>query len=162
RLKLFLVSVGLILLTVAAFDLWMSREIADYVTTSLRDDLYVRANVVAHEAASIDADPDDLAKWDAHADALAKTLDARVTCIALHGKVLGASEVDLAALPHVESHIDRPEVQLALATGRGSSERVSATVDKRLLYVGVPYLRDGKTAGVARVARPLAAVDAAV
>jgi two-component system phosphate regulon sensor histidine kinase PhoR len=162
RLKLFLVSVGLILLTVAAFDLWMSREIAEYVTTTIRDDLYVRANVVAREAGELDADADDLAKWDAHADALGKTLEARVTFVRLDGKVLGDSEVDLAALPRVESHVDRPEVVLALATGRGASERVSTTIDKRLLYVGVPYMRDGKTAGVARVARPLSAVDAAV
>ncbi|HEY8076531.1 MAG TPA: HAMP domain-containing protein, partial [Labilithrix sp.] len=162
RLKLFVVSVGLIFLTVAAFDLWMSRAIEQYVTASIRDDLLVRAAVVARESEASEASLDDLAAWDARADDLGHTLQARVTIVRLDGKVVGDSDVDLAALEKVENHADRPEVRSALATGRGASERLSATVNERLLYVGVPFQRDGKVAGVARVARTLASVDIAV
>lgn len=156
-----MLSVGLILVTVASFDVWMSRAIAQYVTVNIRDDLYVRAAVAAREASQLHAPFGDVAAWDGRADELAKTLAARVTFIAPDGSVMGDSVVDRDGLAKMENHRDRPEVVEALRTGRGSDERVSATLQIRWMYVAVPF-ESATAAAIARVARPLAEVDAAV
>ena len=57
----------------------------------------------------------------------------------------------LAAL---ENHSSRPEVAQAIAYGRGSDIRRSATVGDDLLYVAVAIRRGGRLLGVSRVARP--------
>ncbi|HZC82125.1 MAG TPA: hypothetical protein VE222_10530, partial [Nitrospiraceae bacterium] len=45
---------------------------------------------------------------------------ARVTVIALDGQVLADSAVSDSNLPTVENHLARPEIQQAIATGRGT------------------------------------------
>ena len=105
---------------------------------------------------------DALARRDAAAvDALAKRLGAssgtRITIIARDGTVLGESDEDPRGM---ENHASRPEVAAALASRQGRAIRASATVGRDLLYVAVP-VRDGTAiTGVARVALPLAQLDA--
>jgi two-component system phosphate regulon sensor histidine kinase PhoR len=152
--KLFLASIALIAVSMIAADLWLGRETDAYVTDQVRADLVVRARAAAREAARCDDFPD----CDAIADAVGKTLEARVTFIRSDGVVLGDSEVATDALSGLENHASRPEVADALAGNVGTNARLSATVNERLLYVAVPS--KGAVA-VARVAKPLSAVEAA-
>src|SRR5207237_7639540 len=83
---------------------------------------------------------------------------ARVTLVALDGLVLGDSEVEVAELPRLENHRDRPEIRAALAGGIGRDLRTSASVGAPLLYTALP-VRDGpRTVGVLRLALPLSVV----
>ena len=83
---------------------------------------------------------------------------ARVTLIALDGRVLG----DSAELPELmENHADRPEVIQAFAGRRGVSLRQSATLGYEMLYVAVPMMVDTAPFGIARASLPLRAVDQA-
>src|SRR5467141_875230 len=78
--------------------------------------------------------------------------------VALDGLVLGDSEVEVAELPRLENHRDRPEVRAALAGGIGRDLRTSASVGAPLLYTALP-VRDGpRTVGVLRLALPLSVV----
>lgn len=162
RLKLFIVSMGLIAVTVTAMDLWISDAIAAYVTASVRRDLTGQATAIAHEAGVVPLGLDDVAGWDATADELGRSLDVRVTFVRADGLVLGDSDVDVPMIARLENHGDRPEVAEALASRAGTSERLSGTVRERLLYIGVAFERDGRRVGVVRVARRLRDVDAAV
>ncbi|HEX8795903.1 MAG TPA: ATP-binding protein [Polyangiaceae bacterium] len=164
RAKFFLVSIGLIATCTAAADAYLTPRLADQVTEAIRADLFVRARLAARDAAVL-AEPltlERVSSWDALADQLGSTARARVTLIRRDGVVLGDSEVALAGLARLENHAARPEVAQALATGEGSAERTSATLLDRMSYVAVAFRRDGEVAGVARVAEPLRAVDAAV
>jgi two-component system, OmpR family, phosphate regulon sensor histidine kinase PhoR len=62
---------------------------------------------------------------------------ARVTVIALDGRVLADSAVSDSELPTVENHRTRPEIQQAVATGRGTDLRTSHTTGERTLYVAI-------------------------
>ena len=96
---------------------------------------------------------DFLAKnWSEH-------LDARVTLISFDGTVLGESHEDPEQM---ENHLTRIEVQQALADGRGMSIRFSRTVGYEMMYVAVPVIVAGREIGFARVALPLAQIDANV
>jgi two-component system phosphate regulon sensor histidine kinase PhoR len=162
RAKLFLASIALIALSFAAADAYLSRAIDSRMTEAVRADLCVRAALIAHDAAGRSDSLDDLAAWDGFADTLGHTSAARVTIIRKDGVVIGDSEVEMDGLKKLDNHATRPEVVAALADGQGSSNRMSATVQKRMMYAAVPIQRDGAVIGVARVARPLRVVDEAV
>lgn len=94
---------------------------------------------------------------DALADSLGAASGLRVTFIGPDGAVIGDSEVDADALPGVENHADRPEVQAALRGGVGNASRASETVSRVLVYAAVPH-----SGGVVRLARPLDDVRMAI
>jgi two-component system phosphate regulon sensor histidine kinase PhoR len=62
---------------------------------------------------------------------------ARVTVIAPDGRVLADSAVSDSNLATVENHQTRPEIQQAIATGRGMDLHTSHTTGERTLYLAV-------------------------
>ncbi len=83
--------------------------------------------------------------------------DTRITIIAPDGTVLGDSEADPATM---ENHLDRPEVQEAIRSGQGKSDRRSDTLGIDFTYVATAITVDDGMVGIVRVARPTAAVNA--
>jgi len=76
----------------------------------------------------------------------------RITVIGLDGEVLGDSELEAEDM---ENHIDRPEVQQALAEGFGKSTRKSNSLGTNLLYVALPFTNDKDIIGILRISIPL-------
>ncbi len=62
---------------------------------------------------------------------------ARVTVIDPDGRVLADSAVSDSNLATVENHRTRPEIQQAIATGRGTDLHTSHTTGERTLYLAV-------------------------
>ena len=162
RSKLFLVSLGLIVVSVAVANAYLTRALDTDMTERIRQELLVRLRLIERDAATSTAALDDMARWDELADDLGHRAQARVTVIRKDGLVLGDSDVDMPDLASVDNHARRPEVIEALARGEGSSTRFSDTVRRRMVYVALPFRRDGAVVGFARVARPLTEVDTAI
>ena len=165
RAKLFLLSLALIAICFAGADVYLTRAIGTRVTDAIRNDLFVRAALVARDASTYGAALDDLDAWDKLADSIGKSVDGRVTLVRADGVVIGDSDVDGAdALRKLENHATRPEISAALTEGRGDSARMSSTVQQNLMYVAVPFstAKSDGIAGVARIAKPLRAVDEAI
>ena len=163
RLKLFFASFAVIATSVTIGDAYLAHAIDRYLTANIEHDLFVRAKLVALEASDLALPEGDVEAWDRLADHVGSAADGRVTLVAGDGRVLGDSEVDLAKIPTLENHASRDEIASALANGRGSSTRLSATVRERMMYAAVPFVAsDGRVRGVARVAKPLRMVDDAI
>jgi two-component system phosphate regulon sensor histidine kinase PhoR len=162
RLKLFLVSLALIAISFAAADTYLTRGVDRQLTANVQDDLFVRAALVAREAATLGVPLDDVDAWDALADRIGEAANARVTLIRRDGTVIGDSELDASAVRAVENHAARPEIMAALSVGRGASTRFSSTLQQRMMYVAVPFEQGGRVVGVTRVAEPLRVVDATI
>ncbi|HRZ87384.1 MAG TPA: ATP-binding protein, partial [bacterium] len=97
------------------------------------------------------------AQADLLADTIGKDLQVRTTIIATDGAVVGDSELDTAQLAKAENHLERPEVQSALKTGFGRSERYSRTLKKQMLYMALPLAAEsGSSRWIVRVAVPVA------
>ena len=152
--RFFLVTGALVLITVA--------------TLTVAADGLVRRQLVAQEEAALEREarlvanevPADSTEWSPAAHRLGGIIGRRVTLIDPSGRVRGDAEFPPEALPHLQNHLSRPEVQQALAEGRGSYERLSASTNERQLYVAV---RGGpRGIAVVRVSTPLAALDSAV
>ena len=77
--------------------------------------------------------------------------DVRVTLIESDGQVLFDSDVDAGGM---ENHLEREEVQQALANGEGSSVRHSDTLSRNTYYYAVK-LKDGNLLRVSRDALSL-------
>jgi signal transduction histidine kinase len=104
--------------------------------------------------------PADTVRWADVARSLGTRLGHRVTLIDAKGTVRGDTEFDRGSLGGLENHLLRPEVQEALALGRGRATRLSASTNERRLYVAV---RGGPPGlAVVRTSTTLAAVDAQV
>jgi two-component system phosphate regulon sensor histidine kinase PhoR len=85
---------------------------------------------------------------------------SRFTIVSPDGRVLADSAVSGDALGKLEDHLHRPEIEQAIASGRGTSIRRSSTVGDDLVYAAVPIRgNDGRTLGFSRVARPLRGVE---
>jgi two-component system phosphate regulon sensor histidine kinase PhoR len=88
------------------------------------------------------------------AETVGSTIKERLTLIAPDGRVDGDSEVNGAELGELQNHLDRPEVQAALASGTGIAMRYSETLKTEMLYVAMTY-GNGRTDGIIRLAMPL-------
>jgi two-component system phosphate regulon sensor histidine kinase PhoR len=162
RTKLFLMLLGSMLAAVIVVDVYLTNALDRQLTDRIRDDLLVRAALVAEKARSSPAALNDHVTWDAIADEFGALSRTRVTLIGKDGRVLGDSEVASSALDVLENHATRPEVLGALAEGQGWSVRYSTTVRQRMMYVAVPFQREQVVLGVARIAMPLTDVDRAI
>jgi two-component system, OmpR family, phosphate regulon sensor histidine kinase PhoR len=162
RAKLFLISLGLIVVSVVIGYAYSSRELERRMTDEIETDLRVRARLVADRARTTAIPFADHTRWSEIASELGGRSDARVTLIEKDGRVIADSDVPDARLSSVENHHERPEVKAALHGQPGRDVRMSATIGRRMLYVAEPIVLDGNVIGAARVAMPLARLDAAV
>lgn len=161
RSKLFAASIGLILASVFVFYAYTRARLERELIQTIQDDLEIRANLVSLRAQStgFGMRRENVAAWDRLADELGDGANARVTFVGKDGEVLGDSNVPLEELHSVENHGRRPEIVSALSTDAGTSSRLSATVNKRMLYVAVPLREGGAVVGVTRVAVPLTHIE---
>jgi two-component system phosphate regulon sensor histidine kinase PhoR len=149
----------LILILAGATWLFGTRYVRSVYLNQLEERMASEARLLAdHLRAGITAGvlESDL---DAEADRLAALLDARVTVVTASGLVLSDSD---RAVDELGSHFARPEIQEALAHGRGRSMRFSNTLGEELLYVAVAVPDGDARVGVVRLARPLSEVSAEV
>ena len=65
------------------------------------------------------------------------------------------SEADARTM---ENHLNRPEIQQALAQGQGKATRFSATLQENMLYVALPVKEKNEIIGYIRLAHPLGKV----
>jgi two-component system phosphate regulon sensor histidine kinase PhoR len=121
--------------------------------------MYAQADLVARLVLLPDGTPKPAAEIAAICHAVHVDEGVRVTVLSPTGDVLAESDTDRATM---QSHADRREFVDALHTGRGWSERYSATLHSRLLYAARAIRHEGRLVAVVRVAAPLAAVRDAV
>lgn len=163
RTRLFLASVALLAVFGLVSGWWLHQELRPLLEAREADAQVRSARLVRVQLEGARV-PADAARVDAIADEVAEALDSRVTIVHADGRVLGDSEVSVAALGGMEEHASRPEVAAVLAADGPPSahdRRRSVTVGQDLFYTAVPFEADGWR-GAVRVARPTAETDAAI
>ena len=86
------------------------------------------------------------------------TEDLRITLVEPDGDILYESEADSQIMAN---HLDRPEIQMALAAGQGSSHRTSETLDREDYYYA-QRLHDGSVLRVSCSASSILKIYGAV
>lgn len=159
---------ALVLLTAGLLAFLVGGEFEAREEEALRSRLAEQARAVAYNAAPLFTAKAPVTATNSLAHNLSTLFGTRVTLIKPDGTVVGDSEEDPARMAN---HAGRPEVAQVLANPSsspastvGSNSRMSATVQRRLLYVAVGVRDPSLTAriiGVARVAYPITAVEQA-
>ena len=148
-----------ILLAMVVLAVGLSAMVRRTYLAHLEEQLTVEARLIGDALTTTMASGPPDGFLDAEAHRYATLLDARITLIGPDGTVWGESHEDRTQM---ENHLDRPEVQQALAKGRGTAIRFSHTVGYEMMYVAVPVEAEGRVVGIARVALPLRQVQANV
>jgi two-component system phosphate regulon sensor histidine kinase PhoR len=159
RRKLLLATVALVAVALILVDVFLGRALERDLLARIEADLDVRLALVERLLEAQPPSSGDLAVWDKVADQAGRAAAVRVTFVALDGRVLGDSQVDLADLPRLENHGHREEVVAAFARGRGSARRRSSTVDRWMIYAA---RRSEPLGVVVRLALPLIELDEAL
>jgi len=152
--RIFILYAGLILVAFLFVELSITSAIREHYLAGLRQNLSVQASLIA-DSISFDTRRaiDDLCKK------MKDKTGARVTVIALDGRVIGDSDSDSSVM---ENHAHRPEIQQAALNGTGTFIRYSDTLKQDFLYDAF-RVSSGKTPlGYIRLSVPLQDVDHAV
>jgi len=152
--RIFVLYAAVLIVALLFVELSLTSAIREQNLAGLRHNLVVQASLIA-DRVSFDSrkDLDDLCRA-----AKGKT-GARVTVVALDGRVIGDSDASSA---HMENHAHRTEIQQASFSGTGMSVRSSDTLKQDLLYVAYQSQRGGRPEGYVRLSIPLPDVDHAV
>ena len=151
--------VVLILVATVGVTVYISDQVREVRLADLESQLLAEARLLAGSVAPLLREGTSPETLDELVQDWAAPLEARVTIIGADGIVLGESHEDRLQM---DNHLSRPEVQLALRSGQGSSMRYSATMGYEMMYAAVPIPANEGELGVMRVALPLGEIQANV
>ena len=136
RTKILLASFGVAALSLLVAALLVSWSLRRQMLQRIERNLVTEARLVSELLE--DRSPTATLNLDEEADALGRSIEARVTLLGSDGRVLGDSKVDATDIPALENHLTRPEVMEARRSGLGIARRYSTTTNAETLYVAVP------------------------
>lgn len=151
----FLTVTVLALVLVLALGSSIMRE---FYLEQVAGDLNARASLLLREIQR----PLATGEWntiDAICKAQGEISGTRFTVILPDGKVVGDSHEEPARM---ENHLDRPEIQKALAGQEGHKIGYSPTLKQDFIYLAVPVTREGKTQAAVRSSLSLSLINKAV
>ena len=143
------------ILSLVAVTWFASSTIRTFFLQQTADDLEVRALLFENQIREIiitlnEDSVDRLCKINGQSSS------TRITVILASGKVIGDSDKDPSEM---DNHADRPEFKGALKQDVGMSTRFSRTLEKDLMYVGIPVVKDGQIVAVIRTSVPVTSID---
>jgi two-component system phosphate regulon sensor histidine kinase PhoR len=166
QLKIMGVLAALVVVVVVASGFFAERGLRVRTTSSIKGELERQARLVGQRVATPDGAVAAALDLQAIAEQSATATSARVTLIALSGRVLADSEVPAGVVSELANHADRPEVARALHSGSGFAQRRSDTLKRSLLYAAIRLENaaehDADRVRVVRLAVDLEQLDAAV
>jgi two-component system phosphate regulon sensor histidine kinase PhoR len=150
----FLVIVVLSLSAVASYS---TSYFKTFFLENSEKELMIRAKLLQNQFADILAvNPQDMRDINDQCKKIGDRTGTRVTVILPSGTVIGDSfgETDL-----MENHLTRPEIMTALKGKEGISRRYSSTLDKTMLYIALPVIKDGAVMAVVRTSLSVSVID---
>ena len=152
--RIFIIYALILLLAVLVIELYITSTVRESYVKDLQNNLTVQASLISNNLSFKTPSPlDDLCKR------LKETTGARVTIIALDGRVLGDSDSDSTRM---DNHGHRQEIQQASLNGTGMAIRFSDTLKYDFLYVAIAVARSAGPEGFIRLSMPLKDVDASI
>jgi two-component system phosphate regulon sensor histidine kinase PhoR len=141
----------LTLLAIILLTLFASTTTRNYFYSQISHDLEVRGKLIAHQIANnYPLLPKN--RINILANELGNKLNMRITILLPNGEVIGDSEKKPSSM---DNHLNRPEIKAIFNNHIPISERYSKTVNKNLMYVAVPVLKENQIIAIVRISLPL-------
>jgi len=146
------------IISLMAVTWYASNSLKEFFLEQTASDLTVRARLFKSQVLRY-LDPLDKETIDQLCKDIGKGASTRLTVILPSGKVAGDSEKDPALM---DTHVDRPEFIQALHATFGMSMRYSQTLEKNMMYVGIPVKVNNRILAVVRASIPVTPIDALI
>jgi two-component system phosphate regulon sensor histidine kinase PhoR len=152
--RIFILYAVIILLAVLFIELYITDTVRENYIRNMKENLAVQASLLAGGVSFKASSPlDDLCRQ------MKEKTGARVTIIALDGKVLGDSD---SLSVRMDNHSHRQEIQQAALSGTGMAIRFSDTLKYDFLYVAKKIIQRPQPEGFIRLSVPLTEVDRSI
>ncbi len=152
--RIFILYAIIILLAVLVTELYITNAVRENYVDNLKKNLSVQTTLISTGIPFHSPSPiDDLC------GRLKEASGARVTVIAMNGRVIGDSDTKSVFMTN---HADRIEIQQASMNGTGTAIRYSDTLHYDFLYVARKVTIGEKPQGFVRMSVPLKGVDTAI
>jgi len=145
----------IIVISLVAAIWFASRTLKQFYLDQNASDLEARAHLFEAQISEY-LTPMDEKGVDRLCKKIGRRATTRLTVILPSGKVIGDSTEDPAIM---DNHVDRPEIIQALRNQVGISIRYSRTLQKDMMYVGIPLKKNSHIIGVVRTSVPLTPID---
>ncbi len=137
---------------------YASNSLKEFFLRQTASDLKTRARIFESQVLRY-LDPPDEKTIDLLCKDIGEGASTRFTVILPSGKVAGDSEKDPTLM---DTHVDRPEFIQALNSPFGMSIRYSQTLEKNMMYVGIPVKANNRILAVVRASIPVTGIDALI
>jgi two-component system, OmpR family, phosphate regulon sensor histidine kinase PhoR len=145
----------IIIISLAATTWFASRTLKQFYLEQSAEDLQARVHLFEAQISNY-LTPIDEKNVDRLCKKIGPQAKTRLTVVLPSGKVIGDSKNDPATMDY---HLDRPEIIEALKGQVGISTRYSRTLEKDMMYVGVPVKRNSHIIAIMRTSVPLDPID---
>jgi two-component system phosphate regulon sensor histidine kinase PhoR len=146
------------IISLVAVTWYASRSLRHFFLKQTASDLEARCRLLEKQILNY-LDPLDEKAIDLLCKDIGKRASTRVTVILPTGKVVGDTEENPQ---NMDTHIDRPEIIQALHSSLGMSIRYSRTLNKNMMYVGIPVRKDSRILAVVRTSIPVTSIDSVI
>jgi two-component system phosphate regulon sensor histidine kinase PhoR len=153
--QLFFSYLLITLISLVAVTWYALQSVRNSLLQQIEADLYTRALLFENLILDHFESPTG-SGIDAFSKNLGTMVSTRFTVILPSGKVVADSDEDPSRM---DNHLDRPEIEEALNSGRGISTRYSPTLHKKMMYVAVTLKKKEHTVAVVRTSLSLNAID---
>ncbi len=160
--KLILNYMGIVLVILLAMYGYLDYSLKQNLSERITEELTAEAHLTREFFLEVLPDSFTYDIVDGFVDRLGAASKVRLTFIGCDGIVWGDTERDGRHLREMDNHLNRPEVQAALAGGIGTVDRYSDTVMVTLRYLALPVIRQDEMIGICRVALPMREIDTAI
>ena len=136
----------IVVISLVAAIWFSSRTLKQFYLDQIASDLEARAHLFKAQISEY-LTPIDEKNVDRLCKKIGRLATTRLTVILPSGKVIGDSKNDPVSM---DNHVDRPEIIQALSDQVGISIRYSRTLQKNMMYVGIPLKENFHIIGVVR------------
>ena len=148
----------IIILTLSISGWLIAQKIRSFYILETRQNLLTNAQL-AENTIRVDFNEDNIVVLDSLCKEIGHLSSIRLTLINASGIVLGDSHKN----PYVmENHADRPEIRKALIDSVGISIRYSPTLDKKMMYLAIPFIEEDEVVGVVRASISITSIEEAL
>ncbi|MBN1845531.1 MAG: HAMP domain-containing protein [Sedimentisphaerales bacterium] len=155
---LFVSYLLIILAAVIGICLYGTSALRTFYRAQVEEDLEARAHLVAPQVLE-QIRAGDRDRLDALCKQWGRASHTRITVVLAGGEVIGDSDADVRGM---ENHADRPEIQKALQTGKGSNVRPSDTLKQAMMYFALALPADDQAAVLVRTSVRVTDIDEAL
>jgi len=143
------------IISLIAVTWYSSKSLKEFFLEQTASDLKTRARIFERQILRF-LDPLNKKTIDQLCKDIGKGTSTRFTVILPSGKVAGDSEKNPTLM---DTHVDRPEFIQALNSPFGMSTRYSQTLEKNMMYVGIPIKVNNRILAVVRTSIPVTPID---